>query len=302
MADLVAMAAVEAVRPDYNIYRFDDNNYKVIHFNSTAPRWLPPVRKSEFKYDNKLDASLSRARSTVMELGLCNNWKYFCTFTLDQAKYDRSDLGAWHKDFSQWLLDQRKKYKKLGQDLDLKYLLVPEQHADGSWHMHGLFGDISPMLISFKDLYAAGHSVPWKLVSGGYMNWPAYQKKFGFCSFGEIKNKTATAFYVSKYVTKQLQSNAIGVGLSLYYPSRGLARKTLHGDIYGHCSPLDQYLTNHYDFCSTGMVTAKDGVSWDFALEYMEFGYLIPFNVSDPEEAPEVDQYMEAVQQVLDGF
>lgn len=302
MADLVAMAAVEAIRADYNIYRYTDEIYKIVRFKSTAPRLLPPVRNAECKHDSKLEASLSRARRVVMELALCNDWKYFCTFTIASGNFDRKDLAAWHDKFSQWLRDQRKKYIKQGFDFDISYVLVPELHEDGSWHMHGLFSDISPVLISFRKLWERGVKIPWKLVAGGYLNWQDYQKKFGFCSFGEIKNKVAAGFYVSKYISKQLQNDTMGVGLHLYYPSRGLNRSTLHGDVYGNCQYLDKFLTNHYEFCSTGMTALKDGVSWAFAMEYMDFEMLESFAVSDLEEIPEVDTYMEAVQQVLDGF
>ena len=105
---------VEPIRPDYNIYRYTDGIYKIVNFKSTMPRFAPPVRTEETKYDDKLVQSLSRARRVVLELAMCNDWAYFCTFTLDKTKYQREDLPKFHKDFSQWVRDQRKKYKKLG--------------------------------------------------------------------------------------------------------------------------------------------------------------------------------------------
>lgn len=290
------------VRPDYNIYHFTDGIYKVVHFKSTAPRFVSAEKRTKKGNENKLDAALSRARRTVLELALCNPWKYFCAFTITGEKYNRKDLVEWHEKFTQWLRDQRKKYKKAGHDFKIDFLLVPEQHKDGSWHMHGLFSDISPVLISFEEEWNMGLDVPYKLVKGGFFDWPDYQEKFGFCSFGSIRDKAATSFYITKYITKQLQDTAVGVGLHLYYPSRGLNRAVLHGDIYGHCGPLHKYLTNHYDFCDTGMTHVKDGLSWDFALEYMDYDTMEPFGVSDPKEIPEVDAYFQAVQEVLDGF
>lgn len=289
----------ELIRPDYKIYDYTGGIYKVVYFKSTAPSGLKTSREHHLSYDEKLDASLSRARRVVLELALCNKWKYFCTFTIAEGNYDREDLVTWHKSFSQWLRDQRKKYPGISFD----FVLVPELHSDGkSWHMHGLFSDISPVLVSFQELLNRGENVPVKLAQGGFLNWPAYQSKFGFCSFGVIRNHVAAGFYITKYISKSLQDSALGVGLHLYYPSRGLNRALLHGDIYGRNSYLDKFLCNHYDFCSTGMTAVKDGCDWSFALEYMDVDMLDAFKCDDPELAPEVDTYFEIVQQVLDGF
>lgn len=292
----------ELIRPDYKIYDFTGGIFKVVYFKSTAPSGLKTSREHHLSYDEKLDASISRSRRVVLELALCNKWKYFCTFTIAKSNYDRKDLKSWHKSFSQWLRDQRKKYRKKGLDLSFDFVLIPEQHKDGSWHMHGLFSDISPLLISFQEMYSRGENVPYKLVQGGYFNWPDYQAKYGFCSFGVIKNAVAAGFYITKYISKSLQDSTLGVGLNLYYASWRLNRAKLHGDIYGRNSYLDQFLCNHYDFCSTGMTAVKDGCDWSFALEYMDADLLEAFKADDPEVAPEVDTYFEIVQQVLDGF
>lgn len=282
----------ELVRADYNIYRYTDQIYKIIKFRSNAPRVMLSSQREKKGYDHKLDASISRSKRVVLELALCNEWKYFCTFTISGAKYDRSDLSSWAKKFTQWLRDQRKKY-----DMDFPYLLVPEQHQDGSWHMHGLFGDISPLLVSFRELWERGENVPFKLVSGGYFNWPDYQRKFGFCSFGEIHNAVAVAFYVTKYICKSLAETAIPVGLNAYYCSRGLNHATFHGDVYGQCGYLDTFLCNHYDFCDTGMTHVKDGCDWSFGLEYMDFQPMESF-VPDAccDESAAIDDFFEFYQ------
>lgn len=288
----------EVVNPDYNIYRYTDGIYKVIRFNSTAPRFISGEQKKKKGNEFKMDAAISRARRTVLELGLCNDWKYFATFTIAKEKHDRKDLQTFHTRFLQWLRDMRKKYP----DVPIRFVLVPELHKDGSWHMHGLFSDITPLLISFKELADRGENVPWKLVKNGYYNWQDYQKKFGFCSFGVIRSKVGAGVYITKYISKSISESPVSVGLHLYYASRGLNRAQFHGDIYGHCGYLDKFLTNHYDFCSTGMTHVKDGLSWYFAMEYMLIEPLEMENPSDQAELLEVDTYYEAVQEVLEGF
>lgn len=289
------VAPPELVLPDYSIRRYTDQIYKVIRNKSTAPRYLTADQRSKKGYDHKLDAAISRARKTLLELALCNPWDYFCTFTLSPDKNDRFDLDAWHKGFLQWLRDERKK------GYDIRFVLVPEQHKKGSWHAHGLFkGNMD--LISFADLRRSGHRVPDKLVDGGYLNWPAYQEKFGFCSFGRIRDAVAASFYIVKYLNKDIGDGGINVGKHLYWASKPLARSVKHGEIYGGCSYLDGFLTNHYDFCSTGMTRVSDDLDWAFAFEYM---LLESLDLSDQEDAAaetEADTYMDAVQMVLDGF
>lgn len=242
----------ELCGPDYNIYRYRHDYYKVVRFVSTAPRCGPLIRSTgdAFKYEDKLPAALSRARKVCLELALCNEWKWFCTFTIAENNYDRKNLDGFYEKFSEWLKYQR---KKLG--VKIPYLLVPEQHGDGSWHMHGFMTDaVDQMLVSFKDQYDAGADVPLKLVRNGYFNMPEYQKKFGFCSFGKIRDHIATAHYTTKYISKSFQGDARRVGLQLYYCSQGLNRSSFYGDVYGRNSVLDNMLQHHYQFCSSGFV------------------------------------------------
>ncbi len=296
------------VGPDYNIYHYTDGIYKVVHFKQPrslvpSPKHSKPKSQDELK---KSESALSRARRNVLELALCNDWKYFCTFTLDKTKYDRFNLEAWKKDFTQWIRDQRKKYKKVGQDLDMKFLLVPELHEDGAWHMHGLFGDVSPLLVSFEYERQQGRKLPDKLVNGGYFDYPEYREKFGFCSFGIIKSKVATAFYVTKYISKNLENAREDFGRHLYIPSRGLNRAVLHGSVYGDCCVLDPYLTNKYEWVETGMTHVADNLGWDFALEYMTQD-IQPLDAFSFDGIPEEEQqffedYFEAVQMAMEGF
>ncbi len=302
MHDFIFQPSYEQVRPDYIIHKYTDEIYKVVYFKRTCPGIRPTVRTKETKYENKLVQSLSRSRRVVLELALCNDWAYFCTFTLDPKKYQRDDLPKFREDFSQFIRDMRKKYRKFGFDKPIDFVFVPEEHKDGAWHMHGLLSDISPFLISFSDMLMQGKSVPDKLVQGGYLNWPDYQKKFGFCSLGSIRNRIATSFYISKYISKQMDDCKLPPNAHAYYASHGLNHATLHGDIYGYCPALDKYLTHDYEFCRTGMTHVKDGLTWDFAFQYMD--HLIePLDLSAYTEIEaEVDQYVQFTQSAIDGF
>lgn len=295
MSSILNAVPLDLIKPSYNIYHYTGGMYKIVHFKTTV-RGMHFSNKAKEHHDTKLDASISRARRVVLELALCNEWEYFCTFTISKDKFDRTDLAAWNKKFKQWLRDQRKKYGR-----PFRFVLVPEQHEDGAWHMHGLF-DSSPVLVSFRELLDSGENVPYKLVKNGYYNWIDYQKKFGFCSFSKIKDKTAVSFYIVKYISKSLAESCMPVGMSLYSASDGLNRATFHGDIYGESAYLNQFLQNHYDFCDTGFTRVKDDLPWHFAMEYMDYEAMESFDVSSAEECPEVDAYYETVQEVMEGF
>lgn len=297
-------APPELVNPDYNLYRYRDDFYKVVHFKSTAPRSTGFTREKDegFRYDDKLPQALSRARRVCLELALCNDWKWFATFTIAKDNFDRKNLDGFYERFSEWLKYQKKKYQK-----KIPYLLVPEQHGDGSWHMHGFFNsDIDSFLVPFKDLYESGENIPLKLVWSDYRNWPEYQQKFGFCSFGEIRNHDATAFYATKYISKSFQGDARRVGLKLYYCSQGLNRATHFESVYGPCAPLNACLQNHYEHCSTGFISFHREPGDDPLLDILEHhsAQLYPM-APEPyreEDFPEVVSYYECTQEMIVGF
>lgn len=299
-------APLDVVGPDYVIYQFHSLLYKVVWHKSTLPRSCYALReKSEgeqrpvYKHDHKLSQSISRARRVCLELALCNDWKWFATFTIAQNNMDRKNLEGFFERFSEWLKYIRKKSGK-----KIPYLLVPEQHGDGSWHMHGFFnGDIDEFLVSFKVLHDQGHKLSYKLWEKDYYNWPAYQKRFGFCSFGKIRNHDAAAFYATKYISKSFQGDAQRVGLKLYYCSQGLNRAEYYDAVYGPCADLHKHLQNEYQYCSTGFVHIQREPGDDPLVDIIEAQQeqLYPMKLVDPasEDFPDVDEYYEMMQMCL---
>lgn len=162
-------------------------------------------RKGEYVNTEKLEESIIRTRSKIYELAMCNDWEFFVTLTLDKRKYDRTDLKRYRVDLAQFIRDYRKKYK-----VDIKYLLIPEEHKDRAWHMHGLLMGLPRAHL--------------KVNENGYLDWFAYREKFGYISIDEIRNKEATSRYITKYITKNLENCVKEVGAHMYYCSRGLKR------------------------------------------------------------------------------
>lgn len=152
----------------------------------------------------------------VFEYSMCNRFDYFVTLTLDKNKYDRYNLNKFIKDLGQFIRDYRKKY-----GVNIQYLLIPEQHQDGAWHMHGLIKGIPEEHL--------------KLNSNGYKEWKAYTDKFGYMSIDNVRSQEAVSKYITKYISKTI---SIGKGVTeknkkLYYASRGLktAIKVKEGSI-----------------------------------------------------------------------
>lgn len=169
----------------------------------------------------KLEESLSRAKNTVLELALCNPWTLFCTFTLDKSKYDRRNLKKFDKDFSQFIRDYRKKY-----NVKVKSLLVPEQHEDGCWHMHGfILGLPIEHLKEFTDKDFLPDKIRNRVKQGKRIfTWEPYAKKFGFSSIELIENQSAASLYITKYITKDTNNLVSNINAHMYYASQGLNR------------------------------------------------------------------------------
>lgn len=294
----------DLVRPDYNIYQYNDGFYKVVRFNSTMVNSCGFIREpgSKFSHDDKLPQAISRARRMCLEYAICNEWKWFGTLTIASSNYDRKNLTGFYSKFHEWIKYQRKKYK-----LKIPYLLVPEQHGDGSWHLHGFFNsDIDSFLVSFRQQHDSGVKVPFKLISKDFYNWPDYQSKFGFCSFGVIQDHYATAFYVTKYISKSFQGDAQRVGLRLYYPSNNLNRAQFLDSVYGPCKPLDSCLNKHYEYCSTGFMVFDKQPGDNPILDILESQncslYSISYDNPDDMRFKYVDDYYEYTQLCLNDL
>ena len=289
---------------EHTVYKYTDQIYKVIQFYSVRQRLGPGARDKQTHYDEKLDSSISRTRRTILEKALCNDWEWFCSLTISAEKHDRTDLRGWWKQFSQWVRDLRK------QGCNLQYLIVPEKHADGSWHAHGFLSGIPvASLVSFHALDAQGYRsskgkrLPPELIDNGYYNWPAYQERFGFCSLGAIDDPVACGFYVSKYISKEQSRMVSSVGLHLYYCSQGLNGAVKHIDFFGRDPAIDALLVNKYDFCATGMTHVKDGCDWTFALD---LAALVPIVLSGADDVSaaelEADKFYAYEQIAFDCF
>lgn len=177
--------------------------------------------------DERLAASISRTKSRIYELALCNEFKFFCTFTQDETKVkNRFDLDTFQKDFSHYIRNlNRNRADKI------RYLLIPERHQNGAWHLHGFLSG----LVVGEDLreFTLEEHIPYRLrnmIAKGekVYNWEKYSKKYGYFTATDIKNKDAASAYICKYVTKEVIKQGREMGRHLFFASQGLnSRKPL---------------------------------------------------------------------------
>lgn len=178
-------------------------------------------KKNTAGNEGKLEASLSRTKSKIFELALCNDWEWFVTLTLNPEYHDRKDLKSYKTKLSTWIRNYNRLHKT-----NIKYLLIPENHKDGSWHMHGLM--MGPPIEHLHE-FRADEKLPIKIlieIAHGHKlySWPAYEKAFGYISISKIINAESVSKYITKYITKDLLSTRIGLNDHLYYCSKGLKR------------------------------------------------------------------------------
>lgn len=233
----------------YNIKQLNDDIYKIIYCKL-------PIKRAGFeddkKYggygrlrnvnDEKLTHHIARARTRVFEIAICNDFDYFITLTINDEKLDRYDLKGYIKKLGQFIRDYRKKH-----GADIQYLLIPEKHENGAWHMHGLIKGIPADQLK-KNEY-------------GYLDWEDYKKRFGYCSIDKIKNQEAVSKYITKYIRKSFNTDR-GVSekeSKLYYCSRGLRRpqKKKEGTLNGY--QLDKIPFNYEnEYVRVGILTDKE--------------------------------------------
>ena len=226
----------------------DPDQFETNPFNGQFSKVVQsfPGEKSQIKEVEKLENNISRAKSLIFEYAYCNKWDYFITLTISPDRYDRHDLAAYMKDLGKWLSNYNTNHKS-----KISYILIPEQHKDGAWHLHGLVSGILP-----KHLIRNEH---------GYLDWPMYSRKFGYCSLDTLHDHEAVSKYITKYVTKELLSR--DYGQRTYYCSKGLQRAELLFRIPNVCENVIQWDFEHPEgYCKTSLVDNLDfmqSVAWE---------------------------------------
>lgn len=172
----------------------------------------------------KMDESLSRTKRIVRDILFCNHFDYFCTFTFNQAKVDRFHYKACQKKITEVFKNYKNRYAP-----GFRYLVVPEFHKNGAIHFHGMVSGIRPEDLTVPAyIFKRDRRTDELLLvpnTRKYVDWTYYSKKLGYFSCSRVKNHTACALYVSKYITKDLVQ--LPTGVRAVMASQGLERPDL---------------------------------------------------------------------------
>lgn len=214
-------------------------------------------RSTEVKAtEERLQSSISRTKNRIFELALCNEFTMFCTLTQDEKKVrDRYDLDTFRKDFAHFVRNLNR-----SREVPIKYLMIPEQHKNGAWHIHGFFSglEVGTDLTAFTLEDHIPHRLRNMIKDGETVyNWTKYAKKYGFFTATAIKDKVAASSYITKYVTKDVAKQALESGRHLFFASQGLKGR----EVVVHDN-LDQ--SGELVFCPIA-----DG-EWDFENDYVK--------------------------------
>ena len=173
-------------------------------------------------HEEKLIESLSRTRSTIFELMMCNPWEYFVTLTLNKEFVERDNIETFRSKFTRFIKNYNARY-----NLSISYCIIPEICADNTnYHGHGAISGIplghltkieitDKAWLSLLTLVAMGREI---------YRWNEYDKTFGASAIEPIISKESIAKYCTKYVTKSLNQTPVGFNKRLFYASQGLKR------------------------------------------------------------------------------
>lgn len=192
----------------YRIYEYPLNDLQFRHIYVKRDRVVNAEPKEKPILDliddfKKSEQSLSRARKQIRDIILCNQFDYFCTFTFDSKKIDRYNYDVCRKYISKWFNNFKFRYAP-----DFKYLVVPEFHQDGAIHFHGLIGGMPKGELTIPEFIYKRNKFTDELEqvpnTRMYMDFPRWRENAGFFNCSAIRDYQRCAFYVTKYITKDL--------------------------------------------------------------------------------------------------
>lgn len=167
--------------------------------------------------------SINRTVQNIYEYALNNKWDYFITLTFTRQKVDRMNYDICMLKARKWFDNQRQRYSS-----QLKYLLVPEEHKDGAWHVHGLISDCGNMKFEDSGRVAIGKKAYKRTKNNSHYptiyNMSGWKNGFSTAiKVGDSSEDSARmASYITKYITKDLCVKI--PGKRRFYPSNNLEK------------------------------------------------------------------------------
>lgn len=168
--------------------------------------------RTEQEEINCKNISIKQTKNHIYDIARANIWDWFITLTFDRQKKDSSDYDlvvSTLKDFLQYI---RKYYCP-----NLKYLIVPELHADGEhYHFHGLLANCEGINFVYSGKVDRKSKKPIYNIE----NW-----HIGFTTATRVQDTYRVSSYITKYITKDCVS--ILKNKKRYFASRNIERPVI---------------------------------------------------------------------------
>lgn len=150
-----------------------------------------PEQRSEAAAAHSRQVSQNRTKQSVYEITRANTWEWFITLTFDREKIDSSDYSLVSRTVRRWFNNMQQRKAP-----DLIYMIIPELHKDGiHYHFHSL-------LACTGDLAFVESGV----VQDGKMVYNLPDFRLGFTTATKVEDTHRAAAYVTKYITKELET------------------------------------------------------------------------------------------------
>lgn len=170
--------------------------------------------RTEEQEEHSKKVSLSATKNRIYNIARSNEWEWFITLTFDREKTDSSDYYMVTRRLQIFLNNLQKRKCP-----NLKYLIVPEFHADGqNYHFHGLLSECGGLSFSYS-----GHDTKDGDPIFNILNW-----KHGFTTATRVTDTKRVSSYITKYITKE--SQIFLKEKNRYYASRNVNR--VNSDFY----------------------------------------------------------------------
>lgn len=134
--------------------------------------------------------SLNQTKNRIYKIARSNMWEWFITITFDRNKTDSSEYDIVVNRLQIFLENLKKRSCP-----DLKYLIVPELHADGEhYHFHGLLSNCDGLKFRYSGKNDRKSGKPIFNIT----NW-----KWGFSTATKVEDTNRVSSYITKYITKE---------------------------------------------------------------------------------------------------
>lgn len=145
--------------------------------------------RTEQEERNCQNVSIKQTKNRIYDIARANTWEWFITLTFDRKKKDSSEYDEVVRALHIYLANLQQR-----QCPDLKYLIVPELHADGEhYHFHGLLANCDNLNFVFSGKYDRKKHLPIYNIQ----NW-----RIGWTTATRVQDTHRVSSYITKYITK----------------------------------------------------------------------------------------------------